>query len=80
MCKVFHSSLILHQEAGSSEPASCIFNTYKGLSQFLIETAPFLRFRWETLKFLELVYRHLLADTFYSQASYLHYELHHNRW
>ncbi|SFL98610.1 hypothetical protein SAMN04490355_10301 [Pelosinus propionicus DSM 13327] len=42
MCKVFHSSLILHQEAGSSEPASCIFNTYKGLSQFLIETAPFL--------------------------------------
>ncbi|SFM19738.1 hypothetical protein SAMN04490355_105330 [Pelosinus propionicus DSM 13327] len=40
MCKVFHSSLILHQEAGSSEPASCIFNTYKGLSQFLIETAP----------------------------------------
>ncbi|SFM38974.1 hypothetical protein SAMN04490355_10991 [Pelosinus propionicus DSM 13327] len=44
MCKVFHSSLILHQEAGSSEPASCIFNTYKGLSQFLIETAPFLYF------------------------------------
>ncbi|SFL30628.1 hypothetical protein SAMN04490355_10011 [Pelosinus propionicus DSM 13327] len=42
MCKVFHSSLILHQEAGSSEPASCIFNTYKGLSQFLIETAPFI--------------------------------------
>ncbi|SFL97119.1 hypothetical protein SAMN04490355_10291, partial [Pelosinus propionicus DSM 13327] len=32
----------LHQEAGSSEPASCIFNTYKGLSQFLIETAPFI--------------------------------------
>jgi hypothetical protein len=43
LCIIFHSSLILHQKAGSFEPAFCNLRKKLGrLSQWLIETAPLI--------------------------------------